>query len=108
VPFAAVIAGIQKGVVADRLSEALADVAAAVYAAGKLGTLTLTVKIEPAVKGGSEDGSITMTAVISTKLPKDDTSGIFYTTEDGTISRNDPRQPVLTGLHVARAAGDSA
>jgi hypothetical protein len=97
VPFATVLQQIQKGTAASRASEALADLVAAVIGTGKPGAMTLTIKVEPMVKGGSEDGSLILTAVVASKTPRDDSSGVFFGTERGTLTRTDPRQLEIPG-----------
>lgn len=98
VPFGTVLQQIQKGTAAARASEALADLVAAVITTGKPGTMTLTFKVEPTVRGGSADNALNITAVIASKTPKDDSTGTFYGTEEGGLSRSDPRQPEIPGV----------
>jgi hypothetical protein len=93
--FAHVLRQIDKGTVDARLSEALADASAAAVTTRKPATVTLVLTVAPAVKASDTDPSVTLDAKITTKLPSEQASALFYATEDGTLTRNDPRQPAL-------------
>lgn len=93
--FAHVLRQIDRGTIDARLSEALADASAAAVTTRKPATVTLTITAAPAVKNSDTDPSLQLTAKIVSKLPSEEASAIFYATDTGTLTRNDPRQPAL-------------
>ncbi len=99
-PFAAWLQEQRGGVTHAELSDALADVVAAVVEHGKVGTLTFQVKIKP-----SGDGvSVFVTDSIAVKAPTGDRSAaLFFADSDGSLSRKDPRQQELPLREVPRA-----
>ena len=92
--FPETILQINNGATVAELSEALEKVVAAVRAAGKSGSITLTLKVAPAGKGNTE--VLMIESQVRTKLPEPDRGmTIFYATEDNRLVRNDPRQQML-------------
>jgi len=78
----------------SELSDALQEITRAVRNTGKPGTLKLTLKITPASKGSGR--AVIVSDDISIKLPQlDNESSIFFATDDGALSRNDPDQRTL-------------
>lgn len=79
----------RKGECLKDLSQHLAEVVQACRNAGKSATLTLKLKVSPS----SSDGTVFLTDEISVKLPapKKDSS-LFFVADDGSLTRNDPRQ----------------
>lgn len=103
-PFAAFLREQRGGLTHSELSEALAEVAAAVREHQKAGSLTLTINIAPA----KYDGAVEVSDTIKTKLPEADRhAGLFYPSDTGYLSRNDPRQPQLPGI-IRDAGQDQA
>jgi hypothetical protein len=92
--FPETILQINNGATVAELSDALEKVVAAVRAAGKSGSITLTLKVAPASKGNTE--VLMIESQVRTKLPEPDRGmTIFYATEDNRLVRNDPRQQML-------------
>lgn len=98
VPLATVLQQVAKGTALARLSEQLADLTVAVKENEKPGTLTITIKVEP-TKGTSENLTVSVTSTL--KVPQETAAGIFFATDDGNLTREDPRQ---TGADI-RAIG---
>lgn len=95
----------RNGALHHDLSEALLEVVAAVEDTGKAGTLTLTIKVEPATKG--QGGVVAITDDVKTKLPQlDRGAAIWFVTSDHELSRNDPRQLALPLREVPRPDTD--
>jgi hypothetical protein len=92
--FSETILQMNNGATTVELSTALEQVVAAVRAAGKSGSLTLTIKVAPASKGSAD--VLMVESQVKTKLPEPDRGmTIFYATEDNQLVRNDPRQQML-------------
>ena len=69
-------------------------------AAGKSGSITLTVNVKPASKGSTN--VLMVESQVKTKLPEPDRGmTVFYATEDNKLVRSDPRQQSLP-LRVRR------
>lgn len=82
------------GATVMELSDALEKVVAAVRAAGKSGSITLTVNVKPASKGSNN--VLMVESQVKTKLPERDRGmTVFYATEDNKLVRSDPRQQSL-------------
>lgn len=99
IPFATVLQQVAKGAVATELSELLADLTADVYEHQKPGTLTVVVKVEP-TKGGE---TVTVSVTPTVKGPRATQASIFFATEEGQLTRQDPRQ-IEAGLHEVGTA----
>lgn len=83
------------GMSVSELSERLAEVVAAVRASGKPGKLKYELDIRPASRG--EVTTLMITDRVRTSLPeRERATSIFYTTEQNTLQRNDPRQKEFT------------
>ncbi len=101
-PFADWLAIQRKGSLAKELAEALAEVNLAVLETGKSGKVTLTIS----VKATGDDVSVTMTDVVTKKVPEHDRGqSVFFVDVDGNPNRSqqvfdvDPTtRPKLTGL----------
>lgn len=101
-PFAAWLQEHRKGSLHAELTEALAEVAAAVLEHGKNGTIALTIKV------GKNKDDITLTVVddLVVKAPKPGRGASVYFTDDaGNLSRTNPAQPELP-LRGLPAAGE--
>ena len=92
--FPETILQMNSGATVAELSEALEKVVVAVRAAGKTGSITLTVKVSPASKGSAD--VLMVESQVRMKLPEPERGmTIFYATEDNRLVRNDPRQQQL-------------
>ena len=81
----------RRGATHAELSQALAEVAAAVAETNKVGTISLKIKISP-----SGDGMVVVTDEINAKAPEPDRSASLYFYDDiGNLTREDPRQQRL-------------
>lgn len=96
-PFAAFLQEQSGGRTHEELSVKLHDLIEAVQETGKGGSLTLKIDVRPIPGAGKR--TLTVTDAVAAKVPKPDRQkSIFFVTDDGNLSRNDPTQPVLTGL----------
>jgi len=92
-PFVKALAGINRGAVLDEASLGLAALTTAVAATGRKGTLTLKVTVSPFKGNGA---MVTVDADVEVKEPKQQAhGGVFFTDENGNLSRNDPHQGTL-------------
>ena len=98
------IAQINAGSSADELSRHLSDLVKAVKGTGKGGTITYTLKVTPASRG--DVVAVKLTDDIKVQMPKlARPESIFFSTEDGLLQRNDPRQGEMP-LRVAEGSED--
>lgn len=96
-PFLAVLGELEKGRLADELSEKLPQVVAGVKDTGKAGTLTLTIKVKPYTKGG--DDILIVDSTVVAKVPQPDRKpSLMYADGDANLVRQDPNQPSLPGV----------
>ena len=92
--FPETILQINNGATVAELGDALQKVVATVRAVGKSGTVTLAIKVAPAMKNSTD--VLTVEASVKTKLPESEHGAtIFFATEDNRLVRNDPKQQVL-------------
>lgn len=102
-PFAAFLQEQRGGLTHSELSDALAEVTAAVLETGKAGSVTVTLKIKPAGKGDAS--MVFVTDTVATKVPRADRAEtLFFADSAGNLARKDPRQTELP-LRVAGARG---
>lgn len=87
-PFAAVLQQIGKGATHTKLSELLNELTTAVNEHKKGGTLTVVIKVEP-TKGTD---TLTVSATSTLKAPQATEASIFFATDDGNLTRDDPNQ----------------
>lgn len=90
-PFTETLKDIRFGELSEELNEAINKVVLAVEDTGKVGELTLTLKLKP-----SSSGAIEVIDTVKSKipeLPKD--SSLFFITTEGNLVRNNPRQMEL-------------
>lgn len=77
--------------------EAMTRVVEAANRTGKPGSVTLTVKVHR--PKNSEEGRVYVTAAVVERIPRAETRDRqFFVTDDGSLSRRDPRQPEMPGL----------
>lgn len=90
-PFADFLAEHNNGAGHNLAGEKLHELVAAVRDTGKKGSLTLTLSIEAM----DEDTLVTVIDV-ATKVPKPPSkAAVFFVTDDGNLSRSDPKQTHL-------------
>jgi hypothetical protein len=78
----------------NELSERLAELVGAVKETGKAGTLTLQLKIAPAIAG--DVSQLFVSDVIKLAVPQPMRSAtLFYPSEENTLLRRDPNQREL-------------
>jgi hypothetical protein len=96
-PFAAFLQEQSGGSLHEELSQKLHDLIEAVRETGKAGSISLKVDVKPIA--GADSRTLTVTDTVAAKLPRTERpKSIFFITDDGNLSRSDPRQPVITGL----------
>lgn len=84
----------RQGTTLEELDSAVAEVVAAVKATGKAGKVMLSLTIRPPKKGGGR--YLHVEDDVTTKVPKQDrTDTLFFTTADGSLTRQDPDQRAL-------------
>ena len=106
--FATLLNELNDGSTHAGLSADMAELLRTVQHTGKGGSLTLKIKVSPAIRsdGGGVD-KITITADRKLELPKPvSPSDFFWLTEDGETTRNHPRQHALELREVS--SGDSS
>jgi len=88
--FAQVLASISYGDAAATASTQLAELVKAVQEHERTGTLTITLEVKPR---GKDSGQVEVTAKVTTKAPvRELAPSMFFTTEDGGLVRDNPRQ----------------
>jgi hypothetical protein len=93
-PFTQMVAELRRGRTGDELTEAMQALVHACKETGKTGALTLVIKVTP-----GKSGQVEITDAIKTNLPVfSRESSLFFVTDDGDLSRKDPRQEELPGL----------
>jgi hypothetical protein len=104
-PFTGFLQEQRRGALHQELSEMLAETVAAVIEHGKVGSVTLTLKIKPA-----GDHVVQVFDELKCNAPEGDkAASIFYTDDAGNVSRDDPRQleMPLKPMPVASNSGRS-
>lgn len=95
-PFAATLQDLDEGRLHAELTDALSEVVAQVMQQGKAGKLTLSLTIKPAAR---RSDAVVVGASIAKKLPEPDRpESLFFATDDGGLSRRNPKQPELPGV----------
>lgn len=90
-PFADVLRDLAGGKTYEEAGSELANVVQAVMETGKVGSLTLTLKIKP-----NGEHSVIMTDSITARVPQGNRGEtLFYATSGGSLVREDPRQEKL-------------
>ncbi|HEX3539617.1 MAG TPA: hypothetical protein VHT75_04160 [Acidimicrobiales bacterium] len=92
-PFGDFLAEVNGGLTHHELSEQFNELILAVSATGKVGTLTLTLKVAPE---DDADGMVRITDNVTVKIPEGKRPNtLWYVTEDGNLSRHNPAQTRL-------------
>ena len=87
-PFTQFLQEQRKGGLHEDLSAKLAEVVQAVMEHGKVGSVTVQLKIKPV-----GDGQVQIFDVVKVAAPEGEKApSIFYTDQHGNVSRTDPRQ----------------
>lgn len=93
--FAVFFQDLRDGRAHSEMSAHLNELIAKVKENRKGGSVTLTIKIKPASRGGDVD-KVTISDQIKVDLPKPDRGDDFYwVTDDNDLSRNHPKQQSL-------------
>ena len=101
-PFAEFLLEQDGGKTHTELGESLWDLIHRVEATGKKGSLTLTITVEPVPK--TDATLLAITDNIGLKLPEFPRNpSVAYVDKNGNLTRDNPRQPVLTGLRDVSA-----
>lgn len=80
-------------------SAKLAELTAAVHATGKRGKMTILLEVNPAQAG---DQCVTLHDDIVVKIPKTKSpASLWYTTAEGDLLKNNPRQMEIAPVVVA-------
>lgn len=105
-PFADWLREHNRGATHNELSDALVTLTRRVKDTGKVGTVTLTIKVEPMKKAA--DGMVLVTDKIAMKLPEHDRPAAYwFIDDDGNLVRDDPNQLAFDSLTVVEdTAGD--
>lgn len=91
-PITDVLRKVAGGVLLDRTSDQFADLVRTIDASGGSGTLTLTLTVKKASRGGA----MLVTGKCATKKPADDPlEAMLYATPEGNLVADDPRQEKL-------------
>ena len=89
--FQETIIQLNNGATVAECSDKLRDLVQKVRATAKGGSLTLTLKINPAAKGDVD--VLMIESVVKVSAPEPDRrKNVFFSTEEGALSRNDPKQ----------------
>ncbi len=98
-PFAAFVASQRSGEMNTEATVAFAEVVRSVAALGKPGKLTVTVQVAPVRKGQPGD-QVIISDSVQGRPPTEDTSAFWFVTDDGGVTRRDPRQSALWDSEV--------
>lgn len=90
-PFADLLRELDKGRVHNELSEKLQELVEAVMTLRKPGTVQLALRID----AGKGDDMVELTAAVTTKVPKQARTSVFFVDDEHNLSRNNPHQPYL-------------
>lgn len=99
----AVIQRLAQGHFLDELAEALAEVSAQVSTSGKPGAVTVALRLTVKNPG---DPMVMVDETITKSLPKKAPLGSFYYAVDGSLWRENPRQPQLPFRTIDTKTGE--
>ena len=92
--FARMLLELNGGDVEQELSGKLTELVAAVKLVQKKGSMTVTLNVKPATKGGAE--IVFVTDEIKSKVPEfDRASTLFFIDDENQLRRQDPRQSTI-------------
>lgn len=90
-PFADFLQEMAAGDTHSELSVALNELVTAVTVTGKVGTLTLTIKVKPA--GRNSEATVLITDDVKVKVPVGDRpESVFFVDTSGNVVRHNPNQ----------------
>ncbi|WP_027710155.1 hypothetical protein [Zooshikella ganghwensis] len=93
-PFSQTVAYINRGSLNDELTEKLSDIVKAVRETQKTGSITLQLKIQ--MLSNSDEDTIKISPTVKTSIPEyEQPKAVFWSTADGDLLRNDPKQGEL-------------
>jgi hypothetical protein len=96
--FVAAISGIDHGAVAGKADVLLMELVNAVREMGRKGSVTVVLEVRP-YKGNSLN--VEVAASVTAKLPQPEApAGLFFVTEDGALTRDDPRYDRLFDTEI--------
>lgn len=92
--FAITLQDQRQGALSSELSLALSQLVSAVRSTGRPGSLTLKLSINPTA--GGDGTTVTLTDDVTVKNPKPKKpSSLFFTCDDGRLTRENPNQQTL-------------
>lgn len=99
--FTQVLQGLRRGQTRAELDEELTKLVNRCRETGKVGDLTLKIKVRP-----DDESVVSLEDQVTTKLPEFPRGkSIFFATPDGVLTRDDPRQK---DLHLKEVDGGTA
>lgn len=103
-----VMAELRSGRLHNELTEGLHSLIAAALDTGAKGAITLKLTVNPRKTDDFETPQIEISDQVTVQRPKRSANpSIFYVTDDGNASRNDPNQETFTSLREVPAADES-
>lgn len=100
--FADVLREVSGGRAYENANARLAEVVAGVLDSRKAGEITLKLKVTP-----NGDNTVKVTVQTTAKVPEPNIGdSIFFASEDGDLTRDDPRQEKLPLREVPRISGE--
>jgi hypothetical protein len=102
-PITDILRDIRKGKAVDLASQRMAEIVQAVDETGKPGELTITIKVKPEKRGGSQK---VIQVGVKAKIPEVDLpEGVFFSNEEGDLLRTDPAQNEMFSDASSRSEG---
>lgn len=100
-PFSHTLDQLRFGTLSEDLTKALHELTVKCSETGRAGKLSLELQLKP-----GKGGQIEVFDDIKLKLPKEERgSSIMFSTPEGNLTREDPRQLQLEGLRVVDKTG---
>lgn len=103
--FAAWVTGFAKGKTNTDLTQEMTQIVRRVDETGKPGTLTLALTIAPIA--GVPSG-ISVKARVNSKPPREDPVAVFFATQSGALTRDDPAMEPMFSTNQIGATDDAA
>lgn len=92
--FADVLQDLRYGTLHDELSDKLQEVVNACIDTGKVGSITLSIKLKP-----GKSGELEIIDTVKAQIPElEKGTSIMWATPEGNLQRQDPRQMTIDGL----------
>ena len=100
------IADIRRGALNQEAAEEMTKVIQAVRETGKAGKLTITIDVKPLA---NHEGAVTVRGKATATLPKVDSKDeVFFATEGGELTRNNPKQDEFPEMRVVKFDNQAA